>query len=72
MTAGSKPTRGWVEMTDNPVSQARITLTTDQYLYTSHAHLELVCLAVKDGRQWEIDRALDAAQRHLDNYKDRP
>ena len=59
-------------MTDNPVSQARSTLTTDQYLYTSHAHLELVCLAAKDGRQREIDRAIDAAQRHLDNYKDRP
>ena len=70
MTAGLKPTRGWVEMTDNPVSQARITLATDQYLYTSHAHLELVVLAYMTGRN--LDTSLAAAKAHLDHYKDRP
>ena len=57
-------------MTDNPVSQARITLTTDQYLYTSHAHLELVVLAYKTGRN--LDDSLAAAKAHLDHYKDHP
>lgn len=56
--------------TGDPVTAARATLAADQYLYTSHAHLELVCLAYKSGRQREIDRAIDAAQRHLDAYKD--
>lgn len=56
--------------TGDPLTTTRANLTADKYLYTSHAHLELVCLAYKSGRQWEIDRAIDAAQRHLDAYKD--
>lgn len=44
--------------------------TSAQYLYTSHAHLELVCLAYKSGRN--LAASLAAAQHHLDNYKDRP
>ena len=52
------------------VTATRATLTTDQYLYTSHAHLELVCLALKSGHQWQINSAVAAAQRHLDHHKD--
>ena len=45
----------------------------DQYLYTSHAHLESVVLAYRSGHQWQIDQAISAAGRHLDTYlKDRP
>lgn len=43
----------------------------DQYLYTSHAHLESVVLAYKSGRN--LESSLAAAERHLDTYlKDRP
>ena len=55
--------------TGDPVT--RRILATDQYLYTSHAHLELVVLAYKTGRN--LDESLAAAERHIDTYlKDRP
>lgn len=63
---------GYTAPTGDPVTAARATLATDQYLYTSHAHLELVCLAHKSGHQWQIEQAITAAQRHLDTYKDKP
>ena len=59
--------------TGDPVTAARATLAADQYLYTSHAHLELIVLAYRSGHHWQIDQAINAAGRHLDNYlKDRP
>lgn len=58
--------------TGDPVTATRNTLRTDQYLYTSHAHLELVCLAHASGHQWQIEQALEAAVRHLNHYKDHP
>lgn len=58
----------------NPVGACGDTAPTgdpDQYLYTSHAHLELVVLAYKTGRN--LDASLAAAERHIDTYlKDRP
>ena len=52
-------------MTDNPVSQARITLATPQSLYDAAAHLELVVQAVRGGHEWHIERAVTAAEAHL-------
>lgn len=56
--------------TGDPVTAARATLAADQYLYDSHAHLELVVLAYMTGRN--LDTTLAAAKAHLDHYKDRP
>lgn len=56
--------------TGDPVTHTRRILSTDEYLYTSHAHLELVVLAYTTGRN--LDTALAAAKAHLDHYKDRP
>lgn len=57
--------------TGDPVTHTRRILSTDQYLYTSHAHLELLVLACKTGRN--LDTTLAAAKAHLDTYrKDRP
>lgn len=52
-------------MTENPVSQARITLATPQSLYDAAAHLELVVQAVRGGHEWQIERAVTAAEAHL-------
>ena len=57
-------------MTD-PGSDARETLGADQYLYTSHAHLGLVCAALRSGHWWQVERALGAAERHLNSLKDK-
>ena len=56
--------------TGDPVTTARNLLRTDQYLYDSHAHLELVVLAYMTGRN--LDTTLAAAKAHLDHYKDHP
>ena len=56
--------------TGDPVTRTRRILSTDQYLYDSHAHLELVVLAYMTGRH--LDSTLAAAKAHLDHYKDRP
>ena len=56
--------------TGDPVTAARATLAADQYLYDSHAHLELVVLAYMTGRN--LDTTLAAAKAHLDHYKDHP
>lgn len=58
--------------TGDPVTTTRATLArnTDQYLYTSHAHLEQVRLAYRSGRH--LEQAITAAERHLNHYKDTP
>ena len=53
-----------------PTGDPAATPAADQYLYTSHAHLELVVLAYKTGRN--LDTTLAAAERHLNHLKDRP
>ena len=58
--------------TGDPVTAARATLAADQHLYTSHAHLELVCRAYRSGHQWQLEQAVHAAERHLNHHKDRP
>ena len=52
-------------MTENPVSQARVTLATPQSLYDAAAHLELVVQAGGGGHVWHIERAVTAAEAHL-------
>ena len=72
MTSNQNPVGacGDAAPTGDPVTAARATLAADQYLYTSHAHLELVVLAYKTGRN--LDTTLAAAERHLNHLKDRP
>ena len=53
-----------------PTGDPATPLAADQYLYTSHAHLEQVVLAYKTGRH--LDTTLAAAERHLNHLKDRP
>lgn len=72
MTAAQNPVGacGDTAPTGDPVTAARNTLTAHEYLYTSHAHLELLVLACRTGQN--VDSTLAAAKAHLDHYKDRP
>ena len=72
MTSNQNPVGacGDAAPTGDPVTAARATLAANQYLYTSHAHLELVVLAYKTGRN--LDTTLAAAEWHLNHLKDRP